>query len=132
MRKSLHDYEIASYEVRCRTREIIIHAEYCYPDEPLVCAKALFREVATYRFWDDAFGNIIFDIEEVPVARIIHEYGAEIAESLRMSGAADEWARELTSAPAKLEAGGVHGFILTSSIGLSAWILAKEYCVEDE
>lgn len=131
MHHTLHDYHIVSYEVRCLAREIIIHAIYDYAGSPQRRATAVFSEVAGYRFWDDAFGNIILDIEKVGADVIISDYGPEIAASYRMSGAHGPWADDISSAVETLEGEGISGFILSSSIGLSAWILAKDYRVEE-
>jgi hypothetical protein len=43
-----------------------------------------------------------------------------------MSGTPGSWASDISSAPAKLVEKGVRGFILSSSLGLSGWVIAKE------
>jgi hypothetical protein len=68
-------------------------------------------------------------LEAIPVERLISQYGAQITESHRFAGAPGPWAADLTSAVRVLTAKGIKGFILTSSYGLSGWILAKEVLV---
>ena len=43
-----------------------------------------------------------------------------------MAGTPDSWAADLASAPQALTSKGIQGFILSSSYGLSGWVLAKE------
>jgi len=81
-------------------------------------------------FANDNFGNIIFSLEAVSVEQILAGHGSQIAESYRLGGAPNSWAADLSSAPQVLAAKGVQGFVLSSSYGLSGWVLAKEALVE--
>ncbi|MGV7214119.1 hypothetical protein [Bradyrhizobium sp. UFLA05-112] len=47
-----------------------------------------------------------------------------------MAGAPGPWAADLAAAAQVLAAKDVKGFILSSSYGLSGWVLAKEALVE--
>jgi hypothetical protein len=47
-----------------------------------------------------------------------------------MAGAPGPWAADLASAAQALNAMGIEAFDLSSSYGLSGWILAKEILVE--
>ena len=69
---------------------------------------------------------MIFGIETVPVEYLLAEFGAEISESYRMAGSPGPWAANLGSAPEYLHDHGIKGFTLSSSYGLSGWVLAKE------
>ncbi|MDD1526042.1 hypothetical protein C7U92_09285 [Bradyrhizobium sp. WBOS7] len=91
----------------------------------------LFDGVEGYHFWDDAFGNIILSLTEVPVEKLLFDHQSEIKESFRMSGAPGPWAADLDSAGAMLGAKGIRGFELSSSYGLSGWLLAKQVEVKD-
>jgi hypothetical protein len=88
-----------------------------------------FDGVEGYRFSNDAFGNIIFSLQTIPLDGFLSEYTAEIAESYRLAGAPGPWAHDLTSARDVLATTGVHAFVLTSSYGISGWVLAKEASV---
>ena len=90
----------------------------------------MFEGVEGYQFQDDAFGNIIFSLTENSIDQALRDHSAEIRESYRMSGAPGPWADNLDSAGAILGAKGVRGFELSSSYGLSGWILAKEAVVK--
>jgi hypothetical protein len=130
---SLHDDFLVSYEVNCEARQIKLYAKR----DPRVPAGKeeqpnhiiVFNGVERYQFENDAFGNIIFSLDAVPVERLLATYGSLIAESYRMSGAPD-WAANLESATEVLTAKGIQGFILSASYGLSGWILAKEVSVK--
>lgn len=134
MLPSLHDDFLVSYAVNCETRQIKLHVK---PDtrgnsrnEDRIARTITFKGVEAYQFENDAFGNIIFSLDAVTVGQILATYGARIEESYRMAGAPGPWAADLASATETLTAKGVKGFILSSSYGLSGWILAKEASVD--
>jgi hypothetical protein len=129
---SLHDNFLISYEVYSAERRITLCARRDtrpHPPDPASDRIIAFEGVEGYHFWDDAFGNIIFSLTEISVDKILLDYGSEIAESYRMSGGPGPWAADLGSASAVLGAKGIKGFELSSSYGLSGWILAKEATV---
>ena len=133
MLPSLHDNFVVSYEVHCEARQIKLHTK---PD-PRDPAKReqrprtiVFNGVEGYQFEHDAFGNIIFSLQSVSIEQVLADHGARITESYSMSGAPGSWAGDLASAAQVLTANGVKGFVLSSSYGLSGWILAKEALVE--
>jgi hypothetical protein len=133
MLPSLHDNFLASYEVSCETRQIKLHTR---PD-PRDPAKReqrprtiVFNGVEGYQFENDAFGNIIFSLQAVSIEQVFADYGARIVESYRLAGAPGPWAADLASATQWLTAEGVQGFVLSSSYGLSGWVLARGVLVE--
>ncbi|QQO22456.1 hypothetical protein JJB98_22245 [Bradyrhizobium diazoefficiens] len=130
MLPSLHDYFLISYEVHCEARRITLRTR---PDtrphpgiSPSLDRVVLFDGVEGYHFEGDAFGNIIFSLTEVPVEKLLLDHQTEINDSYRMSGAPGPWAADLSSAGAMLGAKGIRGFELSSSYGLSGWLLAKQ------
>ena len=134
MLPSLHDDFLVSYEVNCETRQIKIRAKRD-PRIPAVNEERpsrtiVFNGVEGYRFEDDAFGNIILSLDAVSIEQVLADYGSGIAESYRMAGAPGPWAADLASAAQVLAAKGVKGFVLSSSYGLSGWVLATEAFVE--
>jgi hypothetical protein len=133
MLPSLHDWFLVSYEVDCEGRRIRLRAKRDPRLEPvsgsLEGRTIEFGGVEGYNFENDAFGNIIFSLTEVSVAQILLDHGSEIEESYRMAGAPGRWADDLKAANAILEAKGVSGFVLSSSYGLSGWLLASEWTV---
>jgi hypothetical protein len=134
MLPSLHDDFLVSYEVNCETRQIKLRAKrdprIPIVDEERTSRTIVFNGVEGYQFANDNFGNIIFSLEAVSVEQILAGHGSQIAESYRLGGAPNSWAADLSSAPQVLAAKGVQGFVLSSSYGLSGWVLAKEALVE--
>lgn len=129
MTRSIHDNLLVSYEVQCEARTITLRTEYRVPEKSTEFTHVLLKGVEGYFFQNDAFGNIILSLDAVPLEYLLKEFGQEIKESYRMSGAPGKWAANLTSAPEYLRERGIQGFILSSSYGLSGWILAKEMSV---
>jgi hypothetical protein len=129
MLPSLHDNYLTAYEVNCETREITLHARRAEWAEEQLSRSIVFGGVEGYHFKDDAFGNIIFSLQEIPIEQLLSEYRPEIAESHHRAGAPGPWAADLASALQVLTAKGVKGFILSSSYGLSGWVLAREASV---
>jgi hypothetical protein len=124
MALSLHDNLLVSYEVQCEARTITLRTEYRTPNRPAEVVTV--TGVQGYRFENDAFGNVIFDIEVVRVEEFLKAYGPEISESDRIAGSPGPWAANLAAAHGYLREQGVQGFCLNSSHGLSSWVLARE------
>jgi hypothetical protein len=130
---SLHDDFLVSYEVDCEAHRIKLRAKRNarveankgLPDRAIV-----FEGVEGYHFENDASGNIIFSLECVSIEQLLAAYGSQIAGSYRQAGAPGPWAADLASAAQSLNAKGVQAFELSSSCGLSGWILAREFLVE--
>lgn len=125
---SIHDNRLISYEVQCEARTIIIHTEN-RDNNPTEFAKVIFNDVQGYRFENDAFGNIIFGLEAVPVEQFLEEYRAEISESYHSAGSPGPWAANLGAAAGYLREQGIQGFVLSSSYGLSGWVLAQAFSI---
>jgi hypothetical protein len=134
MLPSLHDDFLVSYEVNCETRQIKIRAKrdptISAVNEEQTSHAIVFNGVEGYQFENDNFGNIIVSLEAVSVEQILASCGSQIAKSYRMAGAPDSWASDLAAAPQVLAAKDMRGFILSSSYGLSGWVLAKQAIVE--
>lgn len=129
MALSIHDNLLISYEVQCEARTILLRTEYRVKNERTEFTNVIFKGVQGYRFENDAFGNIIFGLETVPVEQFLTEYGAEISESYHMAGSPGPWAANLGAASGYLRKQGVQGFVLSSSYGLSGWVLAREISI---
>jgi hypothetical protein len=129
MLPSLHDDFLVAYEVNCETRQIKLYAKRdprIPGSEEHPTRVIVFSGVEGYQFENDNFSNIIFSLEAAPVETLLSRFASRLAESSRMAGAPGPWADDLLSASKILTEKGVQGFILSSSWGLSGWILAKE------
>jgi hypothetical protein len=124
MLPSFHDDYLISYEVDCEARYIRIRVREWEPEGRT--RTVVFNGVEGYQFNHDAFGNIVFSLEPVPIEEFISDFGSEVAESYRLAGAPGPWAADLGSTYEVLTAKGVRAFVLSSSYGLSGWILARE------
>jgi hypothetical protein len=129
MALSIHDNLLISYEVQCEERTIILRTEYRVKNAPTEFTNVIFRGVQGYRFENDVFGNIIFGLETIPVEQLLTEYGSEISESYHAAGSPGPWAANLGTASGYLREQGVQGFILSSSLGLDGWVLAREVSI---
>jgi hypothetical protein len=129
MALSVHDNLLISYEIQCEARTIILRTENRSKNEPTAFINVILKGVQGYRFENDAFGNIIFGLETVPVEQFLTEYGSEISESYQMAGSPGPWAANLGTASGYLREQGVQAFILSSSYGLSGWVLAREISI---
>jgi hypothetical protein len=123
---SLHDHYLVGHEVSSEARRIKLLARRTTRGMTGNARTVTFSGVEGYSFQNDAFGNIILSLEEVPVERLLSKFSSQIAESYRTAGAPGPWAEDLASAAQVLAAKGVRGFILSSSYGLSGWVLAKD------
>lgn len=126
MLPSFHDDYLVAYEVDCEARQIKLHIKPAPSAAEQAGSTVLFTGVEGYHFENDAFGNIIFDLETVTAAGFVSQYRGKLAESFRMSGAPGAWASDLDAAPRVLSEQGIQAFVLSSSYGLSGWVLARE------
>lgn len=126
MLPSFHDDYVAGYEVDCDGRQIKLHIRPGVSDAKQArVTTVVFTGVEGYHFENDAFGNIILDLVAVPMTWFISQYRDELAESSRY-GALGAWASDLEAAPRVLTEQGIQTFVLSSSYGLSGWVLARE------
>jgi hypothetical protein len=119
---SFHDDYLVGYAVDCEARRITLRIRG--PQSGRV-STVEFSGVEGYCFEGDALGNIIFSLERVPVSYILSEFGAQISESVRMSGAPGPWADDLNSANIRFTENSTQGYVLSPSYGMSGWVLAK-------
>ncbi len=77
----IHDNLLISYEVHCEKRTIMLRTEYCVEEKPTEFTNIVFEGVHGYNFENDAFGNIILDLETVSVEYLLTAYGPQISES---------------------------------------------------
>jgi len=125
MALSIHDNRLVSYEVQCEARTILLRTEHRTKNQPAEFVNVIFRELQGYRFENDAFGNIIFGLETVALEQFLTEHGAQISKAYHTAGSPGPWAVNLETASCYLRENAIEGFILSSSFGLSGWILAR-------
>ena len=125
----LHDYVLLGYRVDCKRRTIVLRAEYLERGAgsgPRVGGtEVTFAGVEAYHFHDDAFGNIIFELKELDFETLWREQRDALRASHTRSGAAP-WAVSDDRALEYLRKHAVRAYQLSSSIGLSGWVFARE------
>jgi len=130
MGESVHDNYLLGYEVRHTVREIRLRTEFRHSDPP-ERTDVVFAGVVAYGFKHDALylGTILFDVEEVDPISIWQECAEEFAEGLRYGWPGD-WASSPEAAASFFEANRVRGFGVSSSCGLTGWVLAASMRIE--
>lgn len=130
MARSVHDNYLVSYEVLSEQRKIVLRTEYRDGREVPEVTSVIFTGVQGYHFELDCFENILFDVERVPVERILEERADEIR------AAADyvtwPWVKDPGKAHEWLHNNGIHGFLIDSSLGLCGWVLARDAVLAPE
>ncbi len=124
----LHDNKIEKYMVDCKNRKIDMYTITEDGTNELL----RFENVWGYHFYHDAFGNIILDIETVMPNIIINDLHDELKEGFRLSGAFGPGADNLEQLPALLEEQGYKGFLISSSLGLEGWVIARSATIFNE
>ena len=130
MALSVHDNHLVSYEVFSEQRRIVLRTERPGSGQPSDVTSVIFTGVEAYHFERDCFGNILFDIERVPVERILEERAAELKAASRYVNW--PWVRDLRKAHEWLHGKGVNGFLIDSSLGLCGWVLARDAVLAPE
>jgi hypothetical protein len=132
MTKSVHDNFIIGYEVHCERREIRLLTEYRDRGTPFERTVVLFTDVEAYHFEHDCFGNIVLDIEEIPAETILTQHQSQFEEGRRLAGWPRFWEKSFDDARSYLREHGIRGFELSSSCGMSVWVLAQDMQMLDE
>ena len=123
---SIHDNRLVSYQVFCERREIHLHTEFRERGEPFELTEVIFTGVVAYDFeHDSALGTIIFDITEVSPADLYAEHAGQFRAGIAY-GWPGEWAESAESAAAHFQQHAICGYELSSSCGMSGWLLARD------
>ncbi len=107
----------------CEQREIRLHTEF-QDIEPFEYTDVIFRGVFAYRFVEDNFSTILFDIAEIPVEDILTA-DQELFESGRNYGWPGIWNDSMETLRAYLAENAARGFRISPSFGMGGWVLAQ-------
>jgi hypothetical protein len=130
MATSLHDRSILGYEVDAPSRRLTLRIG-SHPNTPATpIVSVLFLDVEAYSLVHDAFGNIIFSIDEIPATDILKENSALFEAGARQAGWPRFWGRSFDEAQTYLLEHRTRGFELSASIGMSGWVLSREMVIE--
>jgi hypothetical protein len=132
--RSWHDFHLTGFAVDGARETLTFHLEWPYETEsPVRRGRVLFSGVECYYLEHDVGTNIVYGIEEVPLQEHLTEWVDRFETECKWG-----WPRfwrpkpyprrsveiELSEAIERLTLRGVKCFELTSSLGLSGWILA--------
>jgi len=120
---SAHDNHIVSYTVLAKEKRIVLQTEF-RDQEPHEFTDVVFEEVLAYDFEHDLFGTIIHNVEEVDLATLLKEKAAMFEEGWRY-GWPRGWEKEKEEIEAFVRRLEMRAFELSSSYGMSGWVLAK-------
>jgi hypothetical protein len=124
----IHDNEIISYEVDLKNQKIIIHTQY---NSSTLIEKTdiVFSNVLAHFFENQLQGSIIFDIEEYEIIQFIEDNSDLLKKQKNYCWPMDyDTAEELAEILLKEQ---YSYYVITSSYGLSGWIVSKKYETED-
>ena len=124
---SVHDNLLLGYEVRCSETEVRLRTEYA-DQEPPERTDVLFSGVLAYHFEHALMNTILFDIDEASLERVYEQY-TEVFRGGKNYG----WPIASYSGPedlaARLRAQGVRAYVVSSSYGMSGFVLAEAMAV---
>ncbi|WP_252250315.1 hypothetical protein [Clostridium sp. ZBS13] len=121
---NIHDNEIVSYKVDLKNQKITIHTE----DNDLKLIKStdiIFSDVLAHFFENQLNGSVIFDIGEYNINQFVNENSELLEKQKNYCWPIDyNTIEELTE---KLLKDKYCYYVISSSYGLSGWVLAKNY-----
>jgi hypothetical protein len=120
---SVHDNLLYSYSVNCENRRIVLHTRFP-TDSPTEYTDVIFTGVVAHHFEHVLSGNILFDVTEIPLRDLVT--GSAV---LFAAGKPYGWPDGIEYRDAEdligiLEGRGAHGFEISSSYGMSGWVIA--------
>jgi hypothetical protein len=123
--RSVHDNNVYAYLVDCAGRRIVMHTEYRGTGEPEF-TDVVFTGVLAHHFTDVMRGNILFDITEIDIDRVVADW-ASIFSARKQFG----WPEGIVYSrpeelPALLRQSSVNAYWIHSSYGIDGWVLAEE------
>ncbi len=124
--KSFHDYHLTGYSVDGRAREVRLHLEWQSPQDPELPRPpqtVVFEGVQDYFLEHDLGINIVYGIEEVSLEDHVRTNAETFAASSKW-GWPRFWRETAQETTFVLLASGMRCFQLSSSYGLSGWVVA--------
>lgn len=123
--KSFHDYHLIGYEVDGQRRELRLNLAWLYSEgsEPRPPEQVVFSDVEDYFFEHDLGVNIVYAIEEVDMLKVLQACEQRFRESEKW-GWPRFWKGSTSATVAQLGVKGAKCFELSSSYGLSGWVIA--------
>lgn len=124
--RSWHDYHLVGYSVDGRSATLAFEVRWPYATETDVkAATIMFSGVVGYVLENDLGSNILYGIEERPLGQFLTEQRSRFEESQRW-GWPTFWKGTVEETLSDLATARIKCFDVSSSYGLSGWVLANE------
>lgn len=121
--RPIHDNNIYAFQVCCRKRRIALYTEF-ESGEAHEYTDIIFEGVVAHHFASVLSGNILFAIDEVNAAEIIDRWRDLFIEQKSFGWPEIEY-DALDELSSILVARRVKGYVISSSYGLSGFVLAE-------
>jgi hypothetical protein len=120
---SVHDNQVYALVVDFDGRRVVLHTTY-RGTEPPEFTDVVFQDVLTHYFEHALPGNILYDVEEVGIDQFVLGNGPLFETSWRYAWPPIEYGGNLDTLAAGLAARSTRAYSISSSYGLSGWVLA--------
>lgn len=120
---SVHDNFVYAYHVDCEERRVVLHTVF-RDREPQEFTDVVFSDVVAHHLEHALPGNILFDITESDIEVLVRENERLLTDSWRYGWPPVTYKGDLAALVEALKAASVRGYSISSSYGLSGWILA--------
>lgn len=120
---SVHDNNVYAYSVDCEGRRLILHTVFRHR-QPHEFTDVVFHDVVAHHLEHVLPGNILFDVEEADVDNLVRDNATLLSDSWRHGWPPIEYNGDLASLASALKAASVRAYLISSSYGLSGWVLA--------
>jgi hypothetical protein len=122
--RSVHDNHVYAYSVDCEGRQLTLHTFFRDRD-PIEYTDVVFRDVFAHRFEHVLKGNILFDIQEVDLAGLVQDNAELLTVSWRYGWPPFDYDGDLAKLVSAMQAASARAFAISSSYGLSGWVVAR-------
>jgi hypothetical protein len=128
MLKPFHDFHLTGYEVDGQRRELRLNLAWLYPEDTKGrgTQQIVFLGVEGYFLEHDLGVSIVYAIEEVPLLAHVEANAEQFRKSSKL-GWPPFWKGDVSATMASLSASGAKCFELSSSYGMSGWVVANGF-----
>jgi hypothetical protein len=129
--ESLHDHYISGYHVNGRARSLQLEIARPEDDqESVVSLHLTFGDVEGYLLEHDLAVNIIFAVEEQPLAEFLQDNAALFAVESKW-GWPLFWQGSVEKTADSLSNLGARAWVISTSYGLSGWVVARKAAISE-
>jgi hypothetical protein len=130
MLSGVHDSLLVAYSVSARSNEIVLSIDPHHGSAPRPFS-VRFSGVAAHQFVYPHLPSILFGIDELPTEQLLRDKWDSLVNGNRQNGWPGFPVETLEKASEHLTRESLRAFEVSSSYGLSGWVLAKSLRVED-